>query len=435
MTATDDRPAVSRTSAPGYRTYEIYQRMRVNETTALIKPRQLTAPQFLVDPYPELTVLRENYPCYRDWPGNMFWITRYDDVTSIFADEANFETRSKLWFYGAEGFGRDLRDELPVLVCRAARIDAAARPLAESVIGEFLALGETDLATEFAARYAMELLAVQLDLPADDLPAFTERYWRMQRGWQWEPRAQLDGRLAMDELVAYFEPIVAARRANPGDDLVSVIAGLSVDGGPTTAADVVTTLLEDDHETLHGTLANLWFLLLTHPEQLTKVADDRRFVKLAWLEAVRHSPPVLGARRFARHEVERFGRLLPEGALLMCSAGAANRDPRQFSDPEAFDVDRRDLCHREPRGHYRADGLPTGISFGTGKPSTFPALPEDRPRSRYAIVRDTAVAASNALLDAVEDLRVPDGATPHLRSLRLGEMRTCWRLPVTFRAR
>jgi len=49
MTSTEQRPTVSRTSAPGYRTYEIYQRMRVDETTAKIKPRQLSAPEFLVD--------------------------------------------------------------------------------------------------------------------------------------------------------------------------------------------------------------------------------------------------------------------------------------------------------------------------------------------------------------------------------------------------
>jgi cytochrome P450 len=432
---TSTLPPRSNTSAPGYRTYEIYQRMRVDETTALIRPRQLSAPGFVVDPYPELSILRENYPCYRDWPGNAFWITRYDDVTSIFVDDANFETRSKRWFYGIESFGRDLRGELAVLTCRAQRIDAVAQPLAARVIADFAALGETDLATELAARYAMELLAHQLALPADDVALFTERWWRMQRGWQWEPLAQLDGRAAIDELVAYVEPLLAARRREPSDDLISVIGALDLADGAATAADVVASLLEDDHETLHGSLANLWFLLLTHPDQLAQVAADRRFVKLAWLEAVRHSPPVPAARRFARHEVERFGRLLPEGAMLMCSAAAANRDPRQFADPESFVVDRNDLCAREPRGHYRADGLPTGISFGTGAPSKHPALPEDRPRSVYAITRDTAVTVSNALLDAVADLRIADGATPHLRSLRLGEMRTCWRLPVTFRAR
>jgi pulcherriminic acid synthase len=429
--------------APQFRTYEIYQRMRVGESTAKIKPRQLTAPEFLLDPHSVLAILRENYPCYRDWPGNAFWITRYDDVTSVLADDANYETRPRRWFYGVHDGARDLGDHLAVLTCQAERIDASALAVARRVIAEFTAGGTVDgtvgrpldLATEFAARYPIELLAHVLDLPADDVPTFAERYWRMQRGWLWEPRAQQDGLEAMAALTDYFEPLLAARRAAPGDDLVSVIGRLHLDDGPATAADIVATLLEGDHETLHGTLANLWFLLLTHPEALAKVAAERRFVKLAWLEALRHSPPVLVARRFARHEVERFGRLLPEGALLMCAASAANRDPRVFDDPDTFLVGRKDLCQREPRGHYRADGLPTGISLGTGQPSKHPALPEDRPRSRYAITRDTAVTASNALLDAVDALRLVPGVTPTLRSLRLGEMHTCWHLPVIFTPR
>jgi pulcherriminic acid synthase len=153
-------------------------------------------------------------------------------------------------------------------------------------------------------------------------------------------------------------------------------------------------------------------------------------MKFAWLEALRHSPPVASASRFARHEVERFGRLLPAGALLYCSAAAANRDPRVFSDPDAFKVDRKDLCQREPRGQYRADGLPSGISFGTGKPSVHPAVPKERPRSSYALVRDVAVAASHALVEARPDIALAAGAEPLIRSLRLGEMATCWSLPT-----
>ena len=65
---------------PGYRTYEVYQRERVGETTNLIKPRQLISDEYLSDPYPLVAILRENYPCYRDWLSNCFWITRYDDV-------------------------------------------------------------------------------------------------------------------------------------------------------------------------------------------------------------------------------------------------------------------------------------------------------------------------------------------------------------------
>ena len=84
-------------AAPGFRTYEVYQRERVGETTNLIKPRQLISNEYLEDPYPLLKILRENYPCYRDWLNNRFWITRYDDVTSVFTDDRNFETRPKSW--------------------------------------------------------------------------------------------------------------------------------------------------------------------------------------------------------------------------------------------------------------------------------------------------------------------------------------------------
>ena len=154
-------------------------------------------------------------------------------------------------------------------------------------------------------------------------------------------------------------------------------------------------------------------------------------MKLAYLETLRHSTPVITAQRFTRHEVERFGRLLPEGARLLCSAAAANRDPRIFDDPDRFIVDRRDMCQREPRGHYRADGFATGIAFGLGKPSKHPAVPEDRPRSRYAITRDTVVTASIILSESLPDLKLAPDTKPQLSSLTVGEMHTCWQLAIT----
>ncbi|MFM8354727.1 MAG: hypothetical protein ACKOBM_07465, partial [Gammaproteobacteria bacterium] len=65
-----------------------------------------------------------------------------------------------------------------------------------------------------------------------------------------------------------------------------------------------------------------------------------------------------------------------------------------------------------------------------GKPTRHPAVPEDRPRSLYAITLSAAVAASNALLDVMPDVRLAPGAAPSLRALRLGDMHTCWNLPV-----
>ena len=186
------------TSGPGYRTYEVHQRERVGESTEKIKPIQLVSEQYRRDPYPLLEILRENYPCYRNWLSNSYWVTRYDDVTSIFVDEGNFETRPKTWYYGLENFGRDLREELPVLVAQERGIDENAGPLAESVVGEFAARGECDLSREFAARYPLEMLGRLLDLPDGDLGEFAERYWRMQRGVSWEPNAQQSGLVALN---------------------------------------------------------------------------------------------------------------------------------------------------------------------------------------------------------------------------------------------
>lgn len=425
----------------GFRSYEIYQRERVGESTPLLKARQLRSKEFAADPYPLLTILRENYPCYRDWHGNAFWLTRYDDVTSVFVDDANFETRSKLWHYRRPDFGRDLRHELPVLVAEASGIDRHVGPLAADVVAELAARSKTgdsvDLAVDVGARLPVRLLARVVGLPDADVPWFASRYWKMQRGIGWNPVARQVGLDAMDDLCTYFEPRLAARRSDPGDDLLSAFAALELPGGPVTSADLVTTLLEGDHETLHGSLASVLMQIVADPEKQEHVRLDPRFVTLAYLEVLRHSPPTLATHRYARHEVERFGRLLPEGCLMICSAAAAGRDPRAFpNNPDTFVIDRRDMCHREPRGHYRADGLPTGIAFGLGKPSRFPALPEDRPRSRYAITRDTASTIVSALLDAFPRMELADeadAAPPTQCSPRPGATYTCWSLPTTLR--
>jgi hypothetical protein len=120
--------------------------------------------------------------------------------------------------------------------------------------------------------------------------------------------------------------------------------------------------------------------------------------------------------------------------MMQLSAAAANRDPRVFDDPDRFVVGRADLCQREPRGQYRADGLPSGIAPALGPPSKHPAVPKERPRSLYAITRDVAVRTSRRLLEEFPDIRLANGAQPMIRSLRLGEMHCCWHLPVTLHA-
>ncbi len=408
----------------GYRSYEVHQRERVGQSTEKINGVQLASAEYQRNPYPLLRILREHYPCYRDWINNCYWITRYDDVTSIFTDEANFQTRSKLWYYGLPDFGRNLGERLPVQRAWTDGVDQHALVVAADILA---GAGQTfDLAADFAAAYPLLLLARVLGLPEDQVDDFALHYWQAQRGAGWEAARQVAGGESLTALVDLFQPLLHQQQDSTSQP--TLLSALVAEGA--SAQDVVATLLEYDHQTLHGTLANYWMQLLIRPDALRRLRGDRLGLKIAYLESLRHSPCVLTAERFARHEVERFGRLIPEGALMRLSALAANRDPRLFADADEFVVDRSDICHREARGQYRADGLPTGITFGLGPPSKHPAVPEDRPRSAYAVTRDTVLAVTELLLEQYPNLALADGAEPFMQALSIGEVYCCWRLPV-----
>lgn len=427
---TDSRRAASQSdSDAGYRSYEVFQRERPHEATPLIRPGALRSAAFRTDPYALLATLREEYPCYRDWHGNAFWVTRYDDVTSVLADEASFTFRPRAWHVGLDGFGRDLGAELPVWSAWVAGIDTHTPTVTAAALDRVAASSHTDLLVELALPVPLQILGRTLGLPDDDLAWFAPRLVTVQRGVHWDPARQIAARRAAEELADRFDALLEPRRQG-GADLLAAIATCPVAGPPPRGADVVATLLGRDERVLPGALANLWCLLLTHPEQLELVRGGARLVRDAYLEAVRHSTPVLATAKFTIREVERWGRLLPEGAMVVCAAGAANRDPRAFGQPDAFLVERGDLCRREPRGQYRADGLPTGLIPGLGLPSRFPALPPDRPRSWYAVTRDTATTITTMLLDRFPRLRVAAGFDPVMHSPAVDDPYICWRLAV-----
>lgn len=416
-------------AAPGFRTYEVYQRERVGETTNLIKPRQLISNEYLEDPYPLLKILRENYPCYRDWLNNRFWITRYDDVTSVFTDDRNFETRPKSWQNLMKSGSISLWQEVEVQREYENLVDRHIRDVVDEVLSTF-SNKRMNLATEFCIQVPLRLFGKVIGIPEENMEQFMTLYWKSRLINGWNPSHKQSGISALQEMETMVGEICAARLLKPQDDLITSIIQNTNLNRDVTAQDAILTLLDIDQDTFIGGLSNLWFNLLANPTEMEKVLDDRRMLKFAWLETLRFSPPVLSAERFAKYEIERFGRLIPQGGLLMCSAAAANRDPRQFNDPDKFIVGRKDLCQREPRGQYRADGLPSGIAFSLGKPSIYPAVPKERARSMYAIVRDSAVIASELLLHSHPDLKLQKGTNPKLTALNLRDIHTCWDLSI-----
>lgn len=411
-----------------FRSYEVYQRERVGETTNLANPRDLISDAYLVDPFTVPGVLRDEYPCYRDWVGNRFWLTGYDDVTSVFADDASFETRPKTAAYGGLVKGQDLGQEPTVAAALTEQCDAQVEVVVASLLDN-MALGDgagnqvADLAGGFADSVSRGCFAAAVAGTSGGLNQAVELLELadiVRTGTGWNERDRIAGQQALDALVERLGPMLKSQSTTSHGDVLSALANLGA-----SAADAAITLVELDRATLPASLANLWCLLLTNPAQFAKLQAEVRLMKFAYLEALRHSPPIISADRFARHEVERFGRLLPQGALLHLSAAAANRDPRQFVDPDAFSVTRKDLCRREPRGQYRADGLPAPIAFGHGKPSRLPAVPRQAARSRFALTRDIAVRASLALLERFPTIHLAPSHTPTMQLDRLGGTYRC----------
>lgn len=396
------------TKNAAYRTYEVHQRERVGESTEKIQPIALIREDQLQNPFANLAILRDNYPCYRDWLGNAYWLTRFDDVTSVFTDRANFHVPTR-----AENCGlydaQDLSASIDAHSSWAALVDNDLPQVINNALHNLRSQTNPDVAIDYALFIATELQRKALGIPEQQRDWFAETMWHIQRADSWQPQVAERGKAAIESLL-------------------NTLASREVD----TPKDLLATVLGFDAQMLHGGLANLCQALLHDNAALATARSTPQGLKIATLETLRHAPPTGTVHCYTRHEVERFGRLLPEGALIRLSALAANRDPRQFHNPDEFIVDRSDLCHREARGQFRADGLATGLCLGTGLPSKHPAEPEDRPRSLYALNRDAIIRSAEALFDEFDTLTLHGAQNTQPRSLAMFEAHIAWSLPVSF---
>ena len=403
-----------------YRTYEIYQRERLGESTELISPGQLTAAKQLTNPYPLLALLRENYPCYRDWSGNAYWLTRYDQVTSIFSDRANFHFPNRAQSCSLID-AEDLSATVAAHELWAQLIDEQLPDICETLLSGQSGEKPFDLNIDYALALGNELQRRALGIQAQHSSELAQLLWHIQRADSWQVKLALSAQTACSKL---FDLLANSPADNTSPSLRDAIPGLSPES-------LLATVLGFETRTLHGWICNLAYAWLTNTHIQAEIQKGPTNIKIAALEAMRHTPPVPYAHVYAKHEVERFGRLIPEGALVRLSAEAANRDPRVFAEPDTFYAIRADLCHREARGQFRADGLATGIAFGLGLPSKHPAIPEDRPRSLYALTRDATVTATHQLLEHFPGIH-PWGELTGPSALAIYEPMVAWSLPVRF---
>jgi cytochrome P450 len=221
--------------------------------------------------------------------------------------------------------------------------DTIVDPVVNDLMAGFVGTGRADLIEQFTLLYPFEVIYRQLDLPAADVRTF-QRLAIGQTDYMHIDKAMEASRKLGD----YFTALVAERRRNPGEDLVSLLANTEVDGDYLPELVLISflrQLMNAAGDTTYRGTSILLTALLENPGQFDAVRADHKLIPLAIEEALRWDGPVAVQLRMAKEDVVLGGVEIPAGSLLDVVAGAANRDPAIFPDPDRFDLFRDRKAH------------------------------------------------------------------------------------------
>lgn len=225
---------------------------------------------------------------------------------------------------------------------------AEYRPEVEKITGELLdtalARGKFDLMRDFAQPLPIMVISRLLGVPESDHAEFVRIGYTLGGALDGAQSARQLRRIhgAAAELDELFERLLADRRANPRDDVVSTLVAES-EAGSLTSGElrlVCRLLLLAGFETTVNLIGNGTMALLRYREQWEQLVADPGLAAGAVEECLRFDAPVQLTGRWAGKDTEVEGVPVRRGTQLMCLIGSANRDPERFTDPDRFDITR-----------------------------------------------------------------------------------------------
>ena len=222
------------------------------------------------------------------------------------------------------------------------------RAYAAELIDRHRADGRMDWVRDFAHELPIWVICELVGVPTADRDQFKQ--WTLDVSLVFSNRLTPDDRRvaedALTSLYGYIAELIAYRRHEPADDLLSALVHAEADGDRLTELELeamIANLLNGGHETTRSMLSIAVALLLAHPDALSALQSDPGLIPNAVEEVLRYESPILSTMRVADEPVVLAGVPLAAGEPVVLSFLAANRDPDRFTDPDRFDVRRSDV--------------------------------------------------------------------------------------------
>ena len=233
------------------------------------------------------------------------------------------------------------------------RVEASVRLIADETVDRMLESGpELDFVTEVAVWYPLRVIMSILGVPAADealmLKLTQELFGADDPDMKREQAPDEDRMQTLIDFFNYFNALTASRRANPTDDVASVIANAQIDGAPIGELEAMSyyvIIATAGHDTTSSSTAGGMLALLEHPEELQKVMNNPALMPLMVDEAIRWTSPVKHFMRYPERAYELRGKTIEAGSPVMLLYPSGNRDEEVFDRPQSFLADRRPNRH------------------------------------------------------------------------------------------
>jgi cytochrome P450 len=322
------------------------------------------------DPYPHYRELRAIAPFYKSGLDGLWYASRYDDCKAVLVDprcgraEGRMVTRHGANPAMTQRFVRRMRHTMLLqnppehtrlrgLVSRAftPRRIAELRPriaeLLDPLLDHMAEAREVDVMEVLAFRLPVTVIGELVGVPADEREQFRALVHATQAAA--EPDAPPEVLAAADRAAdyqdAYFSDLVARRRAEPTDDLLSALIEARDSGGPLSEEEMVATarlLFGAGFVTTTNLIGNGLLTFFRHPGEMDRLWADPGLAATTVDEVLRYESPVQSNGRTVFETMEVAGQTLEAGDSVIPLVGGANRDPARFTDPERFDIGRRE---------------------------------------------------------------------------------------------